>query len=347
VLSRHSKIILLIVATACGPTLSRDAPFRARPDSIEAGDLRGPFSGRVVDAETDRPIVGALVYASWRFVGGFGFEEPVAWREHIGSTDASGVYTIPKLAGGPGSPARLSDFHVVIYKRGYVAFRSDRRFDDFGPRNDFTQAGGKIALARWKPEYSHVRHLRFVGGGPTLSELTSWEVADAVAELAGERQPSAPSRPVPPPTTPVGDERLHAEALLRPSDVQGLTGFEGGFDVGKLDDEPPGPTYDNLHLKARGRPESFDVALRVWRLPPAGAEERYTRLVDELPQAQSKNEIGQRSVRAATPGGDILGLAFLSGEWVVLIQCGASQCRSPETVLALARLVRERLEVGQ
>jgi len=342
--------VLTVIASACGGSLRRQAPFRVRPDSTELGDLRGPFTGRVVDAETDRPIVGALVYASWRFVGGFGFDEPTGWREHIGSTDANGGYRVPKLAGGPGSSSRLSDFHIVIYKRGSVAFRSDRRFDDFGPRNDFTQTGGKLALARWKPEYSHVRHLRFVGGGPTLSELTSWEVADAVAELAGERQvpvatrPSGPAQPAP--VAPVGEERLHAEALLRPSDIQGQTGFEGGFDQGKLEDEPSGPTYDNVHLKARGRPESFDVALRVWKLPPTEAEQRYTRLVEELPQAQSKNELGQRSVRAATPGGDILGLAFLDGEWVVLIQCGASQCRSPETVLALARLVRERLELA-
>lgn len=333
----------------CARTLVREAPFRARPDSTERGDLRGPFVGRVVDAETDRPIVGALVYASWRFVDGFGFESPAGWREHVGSTDAMGAYHIPRLEGGPGSGARLADFNVVVYKRGYVAFRSDRRFQDFGPRFDFTQTGEVVSLERWRPELSHARHLRYVGGGPTLSELTSWELAEAVSELSGSRrtQAVATSPTLPGPAAPAPpEENLHADALLRSSDVVAQTGFEGGFDVGQLEDDPPGPTYDNVHFKARGKPESFDVAMRVWHLPPPEASARFTRLVDELPQATSKNEIGDKSVRAATPAGDILGLAFLDEKrgWVVLIQCGASQCRSHETVLALARLVRERLE---
>jgi hypothetical protein len=335
-------------AAACGGSLAREAPFRARPDSTERGDLRGPFTGRVVDAETDRPIVGALVYASWRFASGYGFDEPAGWREHIGSTDSSGSYRIPRLEGGPGAPARLSDFRVVIYKRGYVAFRSDRRFEDFGPRTDFAQRGNLVALGRWRPELSHARHLRFVGGGPTLSELTSWELPDAVAELEGQRpvvaegvRPPRGATPAPP-----SDGNLHGEHLLRPADVQGLTGYEGGFDVGELNDDPSSPTYDTVHLQARGRPESYDVAMRLWKLPPAEAEKQYARVVEELPGAQAKNEIGDRSVRAATPGGDILGLAFLEARrgFVVLLTCGASQCRSPETVLALARIVRERLE---
>jgi hypothetical protein len=342
----------LLAGTGCARTIAREAPFRARPDSTERGDLRGPFTGRVVDADTRRPIAGAMVYASWRFVDGFGFQEPAGWREHIGSTDATGAYVIPRLESGPKAPARLSDFHVVVYKRGYVAFRSDRRFDDFGPRFDFTQAGEVVALERWKPEHSHARHLRYIGGGSTLAELTAWEVADAVAELSGRRRPEAPSAPaggqaspgLAPPAAPA--DELDATRLLRPADVVAQTGFEGGFDVGKLDDDPTGPTYDNVHLKARGRSESFDVAMRMWRLPPDEATQRFTRLVEELPGAQAKNEIGDRSVRAATPGGDILGLAFLDEKrgFVVLIQCGASQCRSHENVLALARLVRGRLE---
>jgi hypothetical protein len=171
-------------------------------------------------------------------------------------------------------------------------------------------------------------------------------VADAVAELSGQSQPGAiPGLPGPR-LAPEEEGSLHAERLLSPADIVTQTGFEGGFDVGKLDDDPATATYDNVHLKARGRPESFDIAMRLWHLPPAEAAERFTRLVDELPQAQSKNEIGDKSVRAATEGGDILGLAFLDAKrgFVVLIQCGASQCRSHETVLSLARLVRGRLE---
>jgi hypothetical protein len=331
---------LLLVVSSCAPPLVRPAPFRARPDSIERGDLRGPFSGRVLDADTDRSVAGALVYASWRFVDGSGQSAPAGYREHVGSTDATGHYLVPRLEDLPG--ARLSDFHLVIYKRGFVAYRSDRRFDDFGPRTDFTQNGYNVELQRWRPELSHARHLRYIGGGPALSQLTSWEVADAVAELAGQRH-EAPVAAAPA-SAPVAN--LDASGLLKPADMKTLTGYDGSFDVSELGDEPRSPSYDTVHLQARGKDESYDVALRVWRLPPDKAAKRYDALADELPGAATKNEIGDKSLRAATPGGDILGLAFLDARHglVILIQCGASQCRTHETVLALARTIKERAE---
>jgi hypothetical protein len=329
-------VILTSSLTSCAPPLVRPAPFRARPDTIARGDLRGPFDGRVLDADTDRPLVGALVYASWRFVtsdGGNGQTAPAGFREHIGSTDATGHYVVPELGDLPG---RLSDFHLVVYKRGYVAYRSDRRFDDFGPRSDFTQRDQVIELARWRPEMSHLRHLRFVGGGPALAQLTSWEIPDAVAELAG--QAPAPERRAAGP--------LDASKLLEPADIKALTGYDGAFDVSELGDEPQSASYDTVHLQARGKDESHDVALRVWRLPGDDANKRFDKLIDELPGAALKNELGDRSLRASTPGGEILGLAFVDRARgvLVLIQCGASQCRTHETVLALARTILGRVE---
>jgi hypothetical protein len=327
-----------LAGSACAPVQVRPAPFRARPDSIARGDLRGPFSGRVLDADTDRPVTGALVHASWRFVTGSGMTEPAGFREYIGSTDATGNYLVPRLEGGPEGGTRLSDFRILIYKRGYVAYRSDRRFDDFGPQTDFSQLGHTVALARWRPEMSHMRHLRFVGGGPALAELTSWEVPDAVAELGGKPRPGVAAATEP--------ERLDASRLLRPNDIKSLTGYEGAFDESELGDEPPSSSYDTVHLQARGKDESFDVALRLWRLPPADAQQHYTKLLDELPGAKPKNEIGDKSLRASTPAGDILGLAFLDARRgvIVLLQCGASQCRTHETVLALARVIKDRVE---
>jgi hypothetical protein len=343
----HIAVTILAAVTllsGCAQRLVREAPFRARPDSTERGDLRGPFSGRVVDAETDRPVSGATVYVSWRFVSGYGFEEPAAIQELVETTDATGSYRIPRLDRGPAAPARLADVRIVIYKQGYVAFRSDRRFEDFGPRHDFAQAGQVVTLARWTPDHSHLRHLRYVGGGTTLAKLSAWEVPEAVAELAGERRdivavgPGGAKEP--------RQGTLGAEQLLLPEDLQSLTGFELGFEVGKLEDEPVSETYDNVHLKARGRPEAYDVALRVWRLPPAAAEQQYARLVEELPRTQHMNEIADRSVRASSETGDILGIAYLDAREgsIVLVQCGTSQCRSHDTVLALARLVRARIE---
>jgi hypothetical protein len=318
----------------------RPAPFRARPDTVVRGDLRGPFSGRVMDGETDRPVQGALVYASWRFVAGAGFSAPHGYREWIGSTDALGRYLVPRLDGGvPGG--LLSDFHLLVYKRGYVSYRSDRRFDDLGAQTEFAQQGANLALARWRPDLSHARHLRYVGGGAAVAALTAWEIPEATAELGGALPRAVAEAPA---ATPA--DRLDASKLLGPSDIKDLTGYEGAFDVGELGDEPRSATYDTLHLQARGKDEGYDVALRMWRLPPDEAEKHFERLLGDLPGAQAKNELGDKSLRAATAGGDILGLAYFDRARgvVVLIQCGASQCRTHETVLALARVVKNRVD---
>jgi len=328
-------------AAGCVPLEARPAPFRARPDSIVRGDLRGPFSGRVLDGDTDRPVTGALVYASWRFVEGAGLTAPHGYSEWIGSTDSLGLYKVPRLDSSS-RENRLADFHLVVYKRGYVAYRSDRRFDDLGPRTEFSQMGATVTLVRWRPEMSHAKHLRYIGGGPALAALTSWEVPDAVAELSGAKPGTGGEKErlaeLPP------SERLDASKLLAPSDIKQLTGFEGAFDAAELGDEPPSDHYDTVHLQARGKDETYDVALRLWRYPPADATKQYDRLTRELPGAQAKNGIGDRSLRASTPAGDILGLAFLDSKRgiVVLIQCGASQCRTHETVLGIARIILSR-----
>ena len=97
-----------------------------------------------------------------------GLHGPVAAPWALVETDADGRYRIGRLADPPAS-TRLTRFTVVIYKRGYVAYRSDRRFDDFGPRTDFTQTHHEVRLERWRSDISHVRHLRYIGGGPTLA----------------------------------------------------------------------------------------------------------------------------------------------------------------------------------
>ena len=169
------------------------------PDAAEAGSLTGPFTGRVVDATTHAPIAGALVYAAWSFERGAGLPEPAGAHEFVGSTDAAGNYKVPTLAstGALPSGARVADFTLLVYKRGFIAYRSDRRFTDLGARMDFAQTANQILLERWRNELSHARHLRFVGGGGAVAALTQWELADATAELDWQ----APTRISAPATT--------------------------------------------------------------------------------------------------------------------------------------------------
>jgi hypothetical protein len=325
----------------CVDSAIRTAPFRARPDAANAGSLQGPFSGRVIDATTKQPIAGALVYAAWTLERGSALTEPAGAREVVGSTDAGGNYKVAELGSLPRG-VRVTDFTLLIYKRGYVAYRSDRRFHDLGPRMDFAQSGNQVLLERWNNELSHARHLRFVGSGTAVAALTSWELADASAELEGKRPQGEDLRP--------GREGNYVVAaqLLTDADIKARTKYDGQFETGPLSDEPDTSTYSSQHFKALGRPETFDVALRLWRLDPAKATERYEELLTQLPGVDEKDDIASRSFIAVenTAGNEIRGVGFLDGTRgiVVLLTCGASQCTTIEDAQALAQTIYGKLK---
>ena len=140
-------ISVCLVLAACAETSVRKAPFRVRPDAPQAGSLEGPFNGRVLDSTTHQPVAGALIYGAWSLERGAGLPEPAGAREFVGSTDAAGYYKVPTLGSLPRS-ARVTEFTLLVYKRGYIAYRSDRRFGDLGPRMDFAQDGNQILLER-------------------------------------------------------------------------------------------------------------------------------------------------------------------------------------------------------
>jgi hypothetical protein len=325
--------------SACVDTAIRTAPFRARPDVAEPGSLQGPFSGRVVDATTHAPIAGALIYASWTFERGAGLTEPAGAKDFVGSTDTAGNYKVPRLDRLP-HDTRVVEFTLLVYKRGFVAYRSDRRFSDLGLRMDFAQTDNQVMLERWRNELSHARHLRFVGAGTAVAALTQWEVGDASAELDGRRAHGGddlrPGR---------GDgQYVVAAQLLSEGDIKGRTKYDGGFETGPLSDEPDTATYSSQHFKALGRSETWDVALRVWRLDPAKAPERYDELLTQLPGITEKDEVANRSFIASE--NDIRGVGFLDAPRgiVVLLTCGSNQCISQDDASALAQIVYGRIK---
>jgi hypothetical protein len=330
---------LLVALGGCAENAVRTAPFRTRPDASEAGSLRGPFSGRVVDSTTHSAVAGALVYAAWSLERGTGLTEPAGSREFVASTDGAGYYKIPTLNDIPRG-ARVTEFTLLVYKRGYIAYRSDRRFTDLGPRMDFAQSENQVLLERWRNDLSHARHLRFVGGGTAVAALTQWELADASAELDGKR--------------PSGTDDLRpgrqqgtyvvAAQLITEADIKARTKYDGVFETGPLSDEPDTATYSSQHFKALGRPETWDVAIRLWRLEPGKAQERYEELLTQLPGITEKDDVANRSFVAAE--GDIRGVGFLDGNRgiVVLITCGASQCSGADDASSLAKTAYDRVK---
>jgi hypothetical protein len=333
-------VALLALAAAsgasCGPLIS-EAPFRSRADSLRPADLLGPFTGQVLDSETDKPVEKATVFGSWAFERGMGFIAPRGSAEVALETDANGRYRIAKLSELPGGLSmRVARFTLIIYRRGYVAYRSDSIFPDQAPRRDFVQRGNVVRLSPWSPELSHARHMAFVGGGTQVRRASDWELEQAALELDRAFAPPAPVRRA-------RLVLLNATPLLTADEIRVTTSFKGMFQEQRLRDLERNAFYDSRHFQAVGQPQSYDVALRVWRLDPDAAEERYLKLLGDLPGAKSRNEIADRSLRAQE--GDILAIAFLDRATgsVVEMTCGAAQCKRVEALLELARRVLPRL----
>ncbi len=335
--------ILGALLAACAETGIRTAPFRIRPDAAEPGSLEGPFSGRVVDSTTKNPVAGALVYGAWTLERGTGLPEPAGAKEFVASTDAAGYYKVPVLSGVPRGD-RVTEFTLLIYKRGYIAYRSDRRFNDLGLRMDFAQISNQVLLERWRTDLSHARHLRFVGGGTAVAALTQWELADASAELDGKRPSNDDLRPGRGEGT-----YIVAAQLLTEADIKKRTKYDGQFETGPLQDEPDTATYSSQHFKALARPETWDIAIRMWKLEPGKAQEQYDQLLGQLPGVAEKDDIGSRSFAAIEKdpqGNEIKGVGYLDAPRgiVVLITCGASQCTSLDDATALGRSTYDKVK---
>jgi hypothetical protein len=327
------------------------ARFPVRPDSVRAADLLGPYDGIVMDADSDRPVAGALVAGAWAFERGIGFQAPLSAEEVVVETGADGRYLIPRLQELPGGlSTRVRRFTLIVYQRGYAGWRSDHRFPGREPRRDFSQRGNRVRLEKWQPTYQHAEHLVFLGGGQKVRAAAAWEAQAAALELEGERV--VPGKEKETAALATTTTPLDISHLLSDDEIRGVTGYVGKFEDGKLTDLPTTEFYDSRHFKAQGKPEAYDVGLRVWRLGPAAAEVQYRKLAQELPNAKATDEVGDVSFRAKTGGaktggttGGINGLTYLVRDRgvVVSLTCGASQCTEPAQLLKLAKLVESRL----
>lgn len=328
---------ILTTAAGCAPVVA-EAPFPARSDTVEPGDLLGPFDGRVVDAQSGKPLPGALVQAIWSFEIGRGLTAPAGGAVRTVAADNDGRYAIDRLSELPSPRSRVARVVVIAYQHGYVAYRSDRVFDATvgRARTDFAQHNNVVKLDRWSGALSHVKHVRFVGGAGTLKRALGSELVEASLELTSgttaRRQATVEPEGVP----------LDASGLLSVDELRAVTGYGGPFAVEKLTDLPTTPSYDSRHFKAVGKPETFDAALRVWKLSPTAAEARYAKLLADVPHAEAKDEIGDRSLRGFD--GRIVAVAALDRARGVVIEltCGLDQCRDADQATALLRRVIAR-----
>lgn len=345
-------------ANACIGPLVTKANFPKKPTSVKKGLLLGPFSGRIVDHDTQKPIEGANVICTWAFSRGLGSPAPSATRVEKAKTDPDGRYVIQALRDLPsGLSSTLTLFTFTVVKDGYTTYKQDRRFGSTDYHYEFSQTDNDVSLIRWSPEYSIAKHLIYTGGTPQIR--TSALLALAAQELDRKYGSTTTSEeniqqdttiddsePSSNPTTQPGSmptpssnatsrPALSAKQILSVDDIRLVTKYSGQFSETPLASR--GDTTDTWHFRASDKPERYDVAIRLWHLENEQLTKRYEALKQSLKGSTETNDISQRSFFIAQ--GEILGLGFMSKAHssLVLLTCGQSQCKNKETLTALAK----------
>jgi hypothetical protein len=240
---------------------------------------------------------------------------------------------------------RVRRFTLIVYHRGHVAWRNDRLFPGREARRDFSQRGSRVRLERWQATMRHAEHLVFMGGGPRVRTVASWELQAAALELEGQQVPAVAvtETETTAPAIATTAVPLDISKLLSDDDIRSVTGYVGKFEDGRLTDLPTTEFYDSRHFKAVGKTEAYDVGLRVWRLGTAAAEVQYRKLQSTLPEAKTTDEVGDASFRARSQG--IAALIYVVRERgvVVSMTCGGSQCTEPGQLKKLAKLVESKI----
>lgn len=335
---------------ACAPIVREPDTPGAR-ERVTGASLLGPYDGQVIDANTAEPLADATVVAIWQYDRGRGLTSSAGAKIEVFTTDAAGRYKIPATQPERAIGIhRLVDFDLIIYKRGYVGYRSDHDFDG-NRRPDFVQRHHRISLRKWRETDSHADHLAFLRAPGELEPQLSWERTEANADLlrrAGDAGDEAGSDlatgAVAPEDSSSAIDLLDATALLPPAEVKRRTGSATIFRVKELSDLTRTHFYHGVHLEAATEGEDWDVAYRVWKAPPAGLEAVQETFEASLPGVPPSSEIIDPTW--VYDGDDVRAVAFLDRErdLGVLLTCGPSQCVDIETALILAKYIYTHLD---
>ncbi len=335
----------LCVLGACSPIV-RDPTFVGARDQVTEVSLLGPFDGQVVDAGTSAPIEGATVVGVWAYDEGDGLIGPFGSETVEVKTDRAGRYRIrqaPLRIRGP--TVRLVSFHLVVYKRGFMGYRSDVT-PEGRPRTDFSLRHNRVALEKWRDSDSHAEHLLYLAAPPTIQKLTAWEQEAANVDLYRAMAGLLPAG--------VGPERrpgdapklqlLDASGLLPPEEIRRRTGYTEPFERKELGDLARTHFYHGVHLQAVDREETWDVAYRVWKNPPGGLEPVRETFEATLPGVSPTPDITEETW--LLDGEDVRAVAFLDRDRqiAVLLTCGAMQCVDIETAIILAKFLYDHID---
>jgi len=135
----------------------------------------------VVDAETMKPIEGAIIMGNW-FSPGSALSPGKTYKVVEVVTDKDGKAYIERYF----NPL-VSEFSLAVYKPGYVTWANDVIFPSYERRKDFSWGDYTFKLERFKPEYSYIKHSMFFNSAIHSSFIVNSRIQKAFREYEGEK----------------------------------------------------------------------------------------------------------------------------------------------------------------
>jgi hypothetical protein len=130
-------LLLLFLIVLAGPGCSRE------------------YRGQVLDAETGKPIAGAIVLGVWIGSGGMpGLSHSTLEGVREAETDAEGRFVLERVWG------LFHREYITVYKFGYIGW-SNVMLPSLANRED-QRVPPEIRLQRFPPGGSHSDHMRFI-----------------------------------------------------------------------------------------------------------------------------------------------------------------------------------------
>lgn len=148
---------------------------------------RGPYRGRVIDAQTKAPLAGAVVVARWlrdRVYPLHSVQENYAVRETL--TDADGRFVLEAKDVEEGAPRRTYHPEFLIFIPGYGSFPHLHIAPRGFTGGIFERAGSIVELPRLEGREERRRHLRMFGHGD-FSDRPFKELPELVRRINAER----------------------------------------------------------------------------------------------------------------------------------------------------------------
>ncbi len=132
------------------------------------------MTGTVVDAETGEPIEGAVALVQWSAqegIPGFTYWERFMVVEAVTDKDGKFSVSAPLI---PFGKRRV----VVIYKKGYLAWRNNYIFPDLIRREKLKWKRNQVfRLEHFTNKHSHSKHLSFINTALSLDVTSKLEQA--------------------------------------------------------------------------------------------------------------------------------------------------------------------------